>query len=106
MHGEIDLLGVNVLHHGHGLPPGLVVVGVDVSQVFGRVPLLRDVVVADVALAVDAVGLKLISINISYRKVQQHKGLNCLQWPKSEILFCKFPPGKTTCSEFFEGIQI
>ena len=101
MNRQVDFLGVDVFEHGDGLPPGLVVVGVDIRQVFGRVTLLRDVVVADVALAVDAVGLKLVIINISYRKVQQHKCLNCLQWPKSEIMLCKFPPGKDTCSEFF-----
>lgn len=62
MHGEIDLLGVNVLHHGHGLPPGLVVVRVDVGQVVGGVTLLSDVVVANVTLAIDALRLKRDSI--------------------------------------------
>jgi hypothetical protein len=40
------------------LTPGLVVIGVDVGQVVGRVTLFRDVVVTDVALAVNAVSLK------------------------------------------------
>ncbi len=40
------------------MTPGLVVIGVDVGQVVGRVALFRDVVVTDVALAVNAVSLK------------------------------------------------
>jgi hypothetical protein len=48
---------MHVFKHGDGLPPGLVVVGVDVGQEVGRVALLEDVVVANVALAVDAVSL-------------------------------------------------
>ena len=58
MNRQIDFLGVNIFEHRDGLPPGLVVVGVDDRQVVGRVTLLRDVVVTDVALAVDAMSLK------------------------------------------------
>ena len=55
--GEVDVLVVEVLDHGDGLPPGGVEVLVEVGEELRRVPLPLLVVFAVVALAVDAVRL-------------------------------------------------